>query len=172
MMKIETSVNQITLRDIILGGQDGLVNVLGIALGLYAANANGRVILIAGLAAAVSEAVSMGAVAYTSASADKNRLERPDGKQSDLIFSGIVVGITALIGAIIPLLPFILLSTNGTTTAGISIAIALSAIVLFVLGISKARSVGGVWWRSGLLILFIGMISAFAGFLVGLVLKT
>jgi predicted membrane protein (TIGR00267 family) len=54
------------LSDFILGSQDGLVNVLGILLGLVAANADPRVIIIAALAALAAESISMGAVAYTS----------------------------------------------------------------------------------------------------------
>jgi vacuolar iron transporter family protein len=54
------------LSDFILGSQDGLVNVLGILLGLSAAMADPRIIIIAALAALGAESVSMGAVAYTS----------------------------------------------------------------------------------------------------------
>ncbi len=54
------------LSDFILGSQDGLVNVLGILLGLVAADAASRVIIIAALAALAAESISMGAVAYTS----------------------------------------------------------------------------------------------------------
>ena len=54
------------LSDVILGGQDGLVNVLGVILGVAAATADTRIVLVAGLAATFAESVSMGAVAYTS----------------------------------------------------------------------------------------------------------
>jgi predicted membrane protein (TIGR00267 family) len=54
------------LSDFILGSQDGLVNVLGILLGLSAATSDTRLIIIAALAALGAESVSMGAVAYTS----------------------------------------------------------------------------------------------------------
>ncbi|HXW66454.1 MAG TPA: VIT1/CCC1 transporter family protein [Thermoplasmata archaeon] len=54
------------LSDFILGSQDGLVNVLGILLGLSAATGDTRIIIIAALAALGAESVSMGAVAYTS----------------------------------------------------------------------------------------------------------
>jgi vacuolar iron transporter family protein len=66
------------LSDVILGGQDGLVNVLGIVLGVAVAYSDPRVILTAGLAAAFAESVSMGAVAYTStlAAADFYESER------------------------------------------------------------------------------------------------
>src|SRR5713226_4120743 len=58
------------LSDVILGGQDGLVNVLGVILGVAAATADTRIVLVAGLAATFAESVSMGAVAYTSTLAD------------------------------------------------------------------------------------------------------
>ena len=54
------------LKDMILGGQDGLVNVLGVVLGLAAATDEMRIILAGGLAATFAESISMGAVAYTS----------------------------------------------------------------------------------------------------------
>lgn len=60
------------LRDIILGGQDGLVNVLGIVLGVGAATTTTKLVLISGLAAAFAESISMGAVAYTSLKAAKS----------------------------------------------------------------------------------------------------
>ena len=54
------------LSDFILGSQDGLVNVLGIILGISAATSDMRIIFVAGLAALGAESISMGAVAYTS----------------------------------------------------------------------------------------------------------
>jgi VIT1/CCC1 family predicted Fe2+/Mn2+ transporter len=54
------------LADFILGSQDGLVNVLGILLGLVISVSDVRIIYIAALAALAAESISMGAVAYTS----------------------------------------------------------------------------------------------------------
>jgi len=54
------------LSDFILGSQDGLVNVLGILLGLVVSTHDVRIILIASLAALAAESISMSAVAYTS----------------------------------------------------------------------------------------------------------
>ena len=56
-------------REFILGGQDGLVNVLGIILGLAVATNDIKIVIIGGLAATFAESVSMGAVAYTSTKA-------------------------------------------------------------------------------------------------------
>jgi VIT1/CCC1 family predicted Fe2+/Mn2+ transporter len=161
-----TSENKIELRDIILGGQDGLVNVLGISLGLFAAHSPTHLIIVAGLVAGVSEAISMGAVAYTSSESDKDRIQRVG--HSQIFFGSVVVGISAFVGAIIPIIPFLLPSDIITP---IGTAIVLSGLVLFYMGMMKARAVGGRWWRSGLQILLIGLVSAFAGFLIGLAVK-
>src|SRR5574341_1782514 len=58
------------LSEVILGGQDGLVNVLGLILGLAAATDETRIIIAGGLAATFAESISMAAVAYTSTLAD------------------------------------------------------------------------------------------------------
>jgi VIT1/CCC1 family predicted Fe2+/Mn2+ transporter len=58
------------LADVILGGQDGLVNVLGVILGVAAATRDARIVMAAGLAATFAESISMGAVAYTSTLAE------------------------------------------------------------------------------------------------------
>jgi VIT family len=60
------------LRDVILGGQDGLVNILGIILGVIAGGGAQAVLLAAGFAAAITESISMGAVGWTSALAERD----------------------------------------------------------------------------------------------------
>lgn len=63
------------LRDIILGGQDGMVNALGIVLGVAAAGGNAHILVLTVLAASAAEAISMGAVAYTSAVSQRDYYE-------------------------------------------------------------------------------------------------
>ena len=60
------------LSDVILGGQDGLVNVLGVVLGVAAATLDSRIVIAAGMAATFAESISMGAVAYTSRLAEND----------------------------------------------------------------------------------------------------
>lgn len=54
------------LSDVVLGAQDGIVNTLGVVLGVASATPDTRVILATGMAAAAAESISMAAVAYTS----------------------------------------------------------------------------------------------------------
>jgi predicted membrane protein (TIGR00267 family) len=60
------------LSDFILGSQDGLVNVLGILLGLVVSTDDVRIIFIAALSALAAESISMSAVAYTSTRARRD----------------------------------------------------------------------------------------------------
>jgi VIT1/CCC1 family predicted Fe2+/Mn2+ transporter len=61
-----------SLRDVILGGQDGLVNILGIVLGVIAGGGSTSVLLATGFAAAITESISMGAVGYTSSAEQRD----------------------------------------------------------------------------------------------------
>ncbi len=82
------------LSDFILGSQDGLVNVLGVLLGVAIAALSStaqdpfRIILAGGLAATFAESISMGAVAYTSTLARRDHylseLAREEREMRDL----------------------------------------------------------------------------------------
>jgi vacuolar iron transporter family protein len=211
------------LRDVILGGQDGLVNVLGIVLGATAAGAETRILVATALAATFAEAVSMGAVAYTSSLAERDHYlsererelreihELPDEERreirdiyrakgfegelleqiveritsnedtwlnimmaeelhlepvdtGDVLRTSLIVTIAAVIGGLIPLLPFFALGGSTTT---IVVAIVLSAVALFAVGAYKATALVGEWRRSGLQMVLIGLGAALAGFIVG-----
>jgi predicted membrane protein (TIGR00267 family) len=69
-----TPINWIS--DVILGGQDGLVNALGIVLGFSAASQDSKILIAGTLAAACAEAISMAAVAYTSTVAQADHYDK------------------------------------------------------------------------------------------------
>src|SRR3972149_11785323 len=73
------------LSQVILGGQDGLVNTLGVILGVAAASSNVKIVVAGGLAACFAEAVSMGAVAYTSKRAEEDHYNSELKKETELI---------------------------------------------------------------------------------------
>ena len=210
------------LRDVILGGQDGLVNILGIILGVIAGGGSDTVLLAAGFAAAITESISMGAVGYTSAMSERDyyqaemareaneiatmpEAERQEIREiyaakgfsgqllesvvgtitadrdtwvatmmdeelhlqpkqtSDIIRTAVVITIATLIGHLIPLLPFVVL----TRTPALVLAIALSGVALFAVGVYSALTLVGNWWTSGVRMLTIGLGAAALGFIVG-----
>jgi len=69
------------LRDVILGGQDGLVNILGIILGVIAGGGSDVVLLAAGFAAAITESISMAAVGYTSSVSERDYYEAEKARE-------------------------------------------------------------------------------------------
>lgn len=64
------------LKEFILGAQDGIVNVLGLVLGVAIATSEVKIVLVAGISALFAESISMGAVAYTSSKAARDFYRR------------------------------------------------------------------------------------------------
>ena len=71
----------------------------------------------------------------------------------DALRSSAVITLVTLIGHLIPLIPFLWLAR----TPAVVVAIALSAVVLFGVGVYSAKSLVGDWRRSGLKMVVIGL---------------
>jgi len=210
------------LSDVILGGQDGLVNVLGIVLGVASATNDRFIVLIAGLVATFAESVSMAAVAYASSRAEEDHynkelanekwemehLPEVETEEIRLIYmkkgyrgreleqmvkntcsnkemwlhmmmtdelgltppeasaplrAAAVVGGSALVGSFVPLIPFVFLSVSDALIPSLII----STLVLFGVGVYKAKITVGNWLKSGIEMAAVGMIAALVGYLVG-----
>lgn len=215
-------ISRSNIRDFILGFQDGLVNTLGLVLGVASAVKSSNIVLISGLVTTFAESVSMAAVAYTSTKAARefyeSQLEREKreireiphmevqeikhiyhkkgfrGKQLTSIVkkitsnkklwletmmaeelklfpddyenpvkSAFVVGISAVIGSLIPVLPFFFLDVKS----GMVAALLFSVITLFVIGAAKAKVTIGNWKKSGIEMAVVGTLAALVGYLVG-----
>lgn len=76
--------------------------------------------------------------------------------------SAIIVGIAAVVGSLVPLLPFIVIGSD--ILLGAAVALGVSALTLFAIGWWKAKTTVGRPLRSGTHMLIIGMVSALAGF--------
>ena len=79
-----------------------------------------------------------------------------------------MITIATLIGHLIPLLPFVWLAR----TPALVLAIVLSALVLFAVGVYSAVTLVGDWRKSGLKMVVIGLGAALIGFLVGRLFQT
>lgn len=164
----------VRLKDFILGFQDGIVSSLGLVLGVAYATFSSRIVIISGLAGALSEFISMAAVAYTSTQAAEYYYKRelrhrkiiiPKEDKSPLI-SCILVGLSDIVGSFVAIIPFILLPLNHA----IKYSITFSAIALFLTGVLEAKLTIGNWLKSGLKLTIIGLVAAFAGYLIGRIL--
>ena len=97
--------------------------------------------------------------------AEEHQLSPTDRKHA--LRAALVVGTSAIIGSLIPLVPFMCLSVKMS----IVVSILISALALFLVGAYKARVTVGHPGRSGLEMAIIGTMSALAGYVVGLLLK-
>ncbi|MBI2658288.1 VIT1/CCC1 transporter family protein [Candidatus Woesearchaeota archaeon] len=215
-------VSRSNIRDFILGFQDGLVNTLGLVLGVASAVQSSNLVLISGLVTTFAESVSMAAVAYTSTKAAREfyegQLEREKkeireiphmevqeikdiyykkgfrGKQLQSIVkkitsnnklwletmmaeelrlfpedyekpvtSAIIVGLSAVVGSLVPVLPFFFLDVSS----GMLYALILSIAVLFLVGSVKGKLTIGSWKKSGVEMAAVGTIAALVGYAVG-----
>ncbi len=211
-----------TLADMILGGQDGLVNVLGVILGVAAASGEMRIIIAGGMAATFAESISMAAVALTSKMAErdhywaelerekreikempekeegeirdiyekkgfsgkllddivahiisddtrwvglmmKEELELREIEQKEIYTSSVVVGFSALVGSFIPLTPYFFLPIH----TALWVSLIISTIVLFFVGVYKAKLTVGKPMKTGFQMAIIGMSAALAGYFIG-----
>jgi predicted membrane protein (TIGR00267 family) len=81
--------------------------------------------------------------------------------------SALVVGVAAVIGSLIPIVPFFFLPVGAGSWA----SVLLTSAVLFVAGALKARFTVGRPWKSGLEMAIIGTVCALVGYAVGAILK-
>jgi predicted membrane protein (TIGR00267 family) len=88
-------------------------------------------------------------------------------EKSNAFRSALIVGFSALVGSLIPLVPFFFLQVS----LSIWLSIVIAALTLFVVGVYKARVTVGRPFRSGVQMAVIGTISALAGYIVGLIFK-
>ena len=138
MAEGERQISPQRVRDIFLGLNDGLVEILGAVSGFFGAFANATTVLVAGLMVGVAGALSMGAGAYLAGSSEAEvrgtdaRRRRflgepePAGEADSPVRSGVRVGLSYVVGAVVPLLPVVF----GARTLLPSLIVAGGVIVL------------------------------------------
>src|SRR5229473_8337870 len=139
MADSERQMNPQRVRDIFLGLNDGLVEILGAVSGFFGAFANATTVLVAGVMVGVAGALSMGAGAYLAGSSEaevrgtdarRRRFlgepEPPTDPSDTPVRSGVRVGLSYVVGAVVPLLPVVF----GARTLLPSLLVAGGVIVL------------------------------------------
>ena len=151
-----------TLREVLMGAQDNLTNVLAVVLGVSIGAGRADLVGLAGLSAAVAEAISMGGVLYTATRAEAD-LEPDRASRLSPVAAGVVCAVAALLGGLVPLAPFLLLPIGLAVMA----SLAMSLLALFVLGAWSATVTRRPWWRDGARLVLIAGAAALAAALIG-----
>lgn len=214
------------IREFVFGIQDGLISTVGLLTGVQGATENNAVVIIAGLTAMFSGAISMAAGSYLSSNAQKDIFDKElrdaeimaerepyvaaeglmkalnqEGLSREQSYSivkqllrqeqvflrtfqekvfglgsaelnqplkaALVMGLSFVVGAVIPIVPYLLLT--GMTAFYLSII--LSALTLFGVGFFKGRLAAKSPFLSGAQFFTIAVSAALLGYLIGLIVQ-
>ena len=213
------------IREAIFGAQDGVTSILIVVITVAAATTNSYAVLVAGIAAATAEVISMAAGEYMSsrsqrqlyiAQIEREREEvrdRPGESEAEVAMlleregmtldaakrvaselanspeallktmvekelgitveagpgalqGAIVLAVTFALASLVPIGPFFFLPVGSAAI----VAVALSAVAMFVLGFVKARIVNTNPVASGLEIVGLVAVASAGGYVVGTLL--
>jgi vacuolar iron transporter family protein len=149
-------INAEKIRNIFLGLNDGLVEILGAVSGFFGAFGSATMVLIAASTTAVAGALSMAAGAFLALNSEKE-MKTTDiakkvflGEDSEIspmeespLGSALVVGVAYIAGAIVPVLPVMLGARDAifsVLTAGLMV-IVVSTILSFLSGMNIKRRI-------------------------------
>ena len=174
----ERQINPQRVRDIFLGLNDGLVEILGAVSGFFGAFADATTVLVAGLMVGVAGALSMGAGAFLAGSseAEVRDMEARRGRflgapaaageaADSPMASGVRVGVSYVVGAVVPVLPVLFGARTllpSLLVAG-AVIVLVSTILAFLSGMDVKRRI----------LLNLGIIAAAVAvsYVIGLVAK-
>jgi VIT1/CCC1 family predicted Fe2+/Mn2+ transporter len=165
-----SAIEHATVREVLMGAQDNLTNVLAVMLGVSIGSGRADLVALAGVSAAVAEAVSMGGVLYSSTRAEaaltaREGIDVPEGPRVGLppFASGFVTFAAALVGGLLPLAAFLVLPLPSAVVASVGV----SVVALFLLGLAIGRISGSVPWRDGIRLVLVAGVAALAAAAVG-----
>ena len=152
----DRKINAEKIRNIFLGLNDGLVEILGAVSGFFGAFGEATMVLIAASTTAVAGALSMAAGAFLALNSEKEVKTTEIAKiiflgeasevipmEESPIGSALVVGTAYIAGAIVPVLPVIFGATSAlfsVLTAGLMV-IVVSTILSFLSGMDVTRRI-------------------------------
>jgi VIT1/CCC1 family predicted Fe2+/Mn2+ transporter len=152
----ERRINPERIRNIFLGLNDGLVEILGAVSGFFGAFGDPVTVLIAGSTTAAAGALSMAAGAWVASSSEaevrETEVERrrflgeppaAGGVPASPLLSAALVGVSYFAGALVPMLP-VLAGAHSALPSAIAAGatiIAVSMILAFLSGMNVRRRV-------------------------------
>lgn len=145
------------VRDIFLGLNDGLVEILGAVSGFFAALSSIPAVIAASAAVAVAGSISMAAGAFGALNSEKE-VERVEAAKKEFIDgrpgefkagsssaseSALVVGVSYFFGALVPVLPVLLGATNIFWSLGFAavVMVFISTVIAFLSGMRMRRRI-------------------------------
>lgn len=149
------AINPERIRNIFLGFNDGLVEILGALAGFFAALRDPAAVLLAGITVAVAGSLSMASSAYAGLSSEKEMNEVEQRKRAFLNQAlentgsnrasplAALVGGSYFLGAVIPILPVWFGGSNAIVSilVGVGMIVGVSWILAFLSGMDTKKRV-------------------------------
>lgn len=150
----------------VFGSMDGTISTLAVVAGVAGATTDNFIVLVAGVAAMVAEAISMGFSSYSSARVRERIFDGDNPKRIKKdIKEGLTFWLMTMGGGAIPIIPF--LFDLGDTLVGLRYAVILSMVFLFAVGFFTGKVTRRNPFYEGLFNATIGIIAAAATYFVG-----
>jgi len=163
--KLDSKLNW--LRAAVLGANDGIVSVAGVLMGVVGAGVGATEVLIAGTAATVAGAFSMGGGEYVSVSAQKDTEVSHGRKKHEVTANPFQAAWSSFLafvsGALLPMLAVIVFPTGLYVVAilvGVIVALTITGILAALVG--KSSPIKG-----SIRIVAVSIITMAASYLVG-----
>ena len=146
------------IRNLFLGFNDGLVEILGAVSGFLAAFTQTSSVIVAGLTVAIAGSFSMAAGVFAAENSENEIIEiqakkervlssatngEPVRRGTNTFISALIVGISYFFGAMIPILP-IVFGTQGILVSFLAsgfIAVLVSVIISFITGMNARKRI-------------------------------
>jgi VIT1/CCC1 family predicted Fe2+/Mn2+ transporter len=157
-----------SIREIVFGTEDGVVQNMALIAGMVGATLSDGVIVLAGSINAIAGVLAMSMGTYLSSEAERDALMAHNGgvdAERSPVRDALVMALAYGVGALVPLVPFMLpLSSRPVAVIG---AVVLAGSALFLLGVVKAEVSGKPRVRAGLQLLALASAAGIAGYLIG-----
>jgi vacuolar iron transporter family protein len=147
----ERIINPDRVRNIFLGMNDGMVEILGAVSGFFASLGHNSLVLVAGLTTAVAGAISMAAGSYVAISSEYEvrktqgaklqflgEAEAAGPRTESALKSGLIVGISYFVGSSFPITPVLFGAKTPLPSiiTGGSMIVLVSVIIAFLSGMN------------------------------------
>lgn len=150
----------VLLRTLMMGGIDGIITIFNIISGIEGSNLNSKYIFIIGIAAILSDAISMGTGEYVSVKAD---IKYKENRDINPIKNGFIMFLSFVSFGCIPLVLYYFITLMNVKNRYISTYISI-IISLFILGIIKSKYTKEKWYISGASTSLYGGVASFVAY--------
>lgn len=141
---------------LVLGTHDALVSTLGLVTGLVFADANRYIIILTGIIAAVTAALSMTASEYLS--------QKAGGNTRSAMWRGIMTGIAYMFAATALLLPFVFEINSYTALFSTYV---ISVFIIFIFNFLKSKMNYQKFWSAFIEMLLVCFVVTVVAFFIG-----